>query len=128
MSDDELVKRLRATMNWGGAAGIKPINQDGPEAADAIERLTRERDEARAERDRDCIALGLEIKALRKDAESAEAEVARLREALSPFVTITKTDGPAWYYENADDSVVVRCELTVGEIRKARDVMEAPHD
>jgi hypothetical protein len=49
----DLVARLRETkLDWGGGGrfeppiGTYPINRDGSEAADAIERLTRERDEA----------------------------------------------------------------------------------
>lgn len=56
MTDDKnLVERLRAPAYWfsGSYAGHEGENGAPLEAADAIERLTRERDEARAALDRE---------------------------------------------------------------------------
>ena len=82
MTDDELVKRLREAER-----GAKKDSREEVlfvEAADAIEQLTRERDEALRRR----IVYSPDAKALSDRAEAAERKVEKLREALLKLITL----------------------------------------
>lgn len=98
----DLVKRLKLMTAVEQITGpdrkiIAKVSAIGTEAADAIEKLVRERDEARAERDKANVAWGkireaLSVTSTDKErdldakCEAAEAEVARLREALTSII------------------------------------------
>ena len=49
--------------------------------------------------------------------EAAEA-IVKLRDALTPFANIKADDGDT--FDTWHDDVVIRCEITVGDLRKAR--------
>lgn len=50
--------------------------------------------------------------------EDDKAEVKVLRAALQPFAGIKAEDGDT--FDKWGDSVVIRCEITVGDLKKAR--------
>lgn len=102
-----------ATENWVAANNLF-------KAADAIEALVKERDDARAE------VLKWQNLAANHEHEhkAAESKVGALKAALDPFIANTKTDEPVWYYETSYDIVAVRGELTVGEIRQASEAIK----
>ena len=58
--------------------------------------------------------------------EALEAEVERLREALEPFTF--REDGDDEAVSIQHPSIIVRCEVTYGDIQLARAALEARHD
>jgi hypothetical protein len=68
------------------------------------------------------VNLTAEMVELHKEKKAAEAEVARLREAVTPFASIKADDGDT--FDTWDDQVVIRCEITVRDMRKAREALE----
>lgn len=89
------------------------------EAANLIERLTAQvegfQDEIK--RLREQVRFASETDPAMR-AEAAEAERDRLKAALAPFAAIKADDGDD--FSAYDDQVVIRCEVTVGDLRKAR--------
>lgn len=118
MSDDEaLMKRLRDNVTeWLYQAeddGRGYINDAPFEAADAIERLTRERDDCREDYRRESkIAAGYAAALFR-----AERKIEKLREAIEVFA-----ERAAYYdpIENDDDEHAFVTRFTIGDLRRAR--------
>ena len=111
-SEKELVRKLRqphvrlAAENNLQAAERRQDERDA--AADAIERLLKERDEARAERDNfkgEYLDWQGIAERENKRAEAAEAEVVKLREALTEIAdkagAMPKDSGFKFYYDIA---------------------------
>lgn len=117
MSDDDLVKRLRAQA--ASRSGTADVMSDGSivwhplmiEAADAIERLTQERGEARGE----SLRWQNGCNAALDRAEAAERKVEKLRAALYPFAAPSEH-----YYEDFADHETLRVQLPAGWVRRAR--------
>lgn len=55
--------------------------------------------------------------------EALEAGVEELRAALKPFAQIKADDGDT--FDTWNDDVIIRCEVTVGDLKKARSALEA---
>lgn len=55
---------------------------------------------------------------IRAVVDAKEAEMEELRAALKPFAGIKADDGDD--FSAYDDQVVIRCEVTAGDLRKAR--------
>lgn len=109
MSDEELVKRL---VRFEGKTCVS--SDDEVLAADAIERLTRERDEARAYAvKRADEAHGIEI-ALHARADAAERKVEVLREALD-FYANEEVYKPDWRVRADDLTFKARAALAETE-------------
>lgn len=66
--------------------------------------------------------LGRTEKYERGRAEAAEARVEQLCKALAPFANIKADDGDT--FDNYEDQVIIRCEITAGDLRKARKALE----
>ena len=151
---DDIVARLRDGKNWlnGGACCgdvddaeccAAPACIFGEalkqfyEAADEIERLTQERDEAREARDATRDGARVNTAAIRKAvelaqeyksrADDAEAKVAKLREVLRPFGDVAEHDIGDDETE-ADMFRPTLCNhaprLSVGDLRRARAVLQ----
>jgi len=60
---------------------------------------------------------------IRAVVDAKEARVEELRAALKPFAGIKADDGDD--FSAYDDQVVIRCEVTVGDLKKARSALEA---
>lgn len=110
MSSD-LVKRLRSA---GLAYGMGKLPLD---AAEKIEALEGEVEQVSAL-----------LRASRSDAAqcirergAANARAERLHEALAPFAAIKADDGDT--FDTWGDQVVIRCEITVRDLRKAREAL-----
>ena len=134
MTEQELVERL--TTNRGNFHGTWLETMSA--AADAIERLVRERDEAQAlnnkyawERDkareeRDVAERRSEdhwkprVTAAESRASSAEAQLAEMREALRPFAEAAAGYDPD---EGEDRDVAWAHDFTIGSLRRARRVL-----
>jgi len=54
--------------------------------------------------------------------EAAEAEVERLKGVLGIFAAIKADDGDT--FDTWNDDVIIRCEVTVGDLKKARAALE----
>jgi len=106
MSDIE--KHLRHLRDVGGRSNL--------EAARAIEALRGEVERLRSTFNAGTVEQILKVTQDR--AEKAEAENARLKGALEVFAAIKADDGDT--FDKWDDSVVIRCEITVGDLKKAR--------
>lgn len=134
----ELMKRLTATrtqrdLNWNDVT--YPINPDGEEAALALEALAGEVEtwktncktvsEAWVKTCGESVLLAGEVGRLKETITTATnfneglaAERDRLKAAISPFAAIKADDGDD--FSTYDDQVVIRCEVTAGDLRKAR--------
>jgi len=101
----ELVERLRAA---GCHYGI-PIERDCAEAATALERVTRERDEW--ERRAGDAIMG-EAAAIER-AESAEAKLAEARKVIEPFAEASREFNFAMSPDGIDDGITVIASTVV---------------
>lgn len=109
----------KAYRNHKSAIGMPVADYD----ADGILCRALERSADRIE------ALETELAAATKHAQllnkmlgEAEACTERLREALKPFANIKADDGDT--FEGYNDDVIIKCEITVGDLKKARKAME----
>ena len=55
--------------------------------------------------------------------EDDRIKVEELRNALQPFAGIKADDGDT--FDTWNDDVIIRCEVTVGDLKKARSALEA---
>jgi chromosome segregation ATPase len=134
----DLVKRLRG---WkaGTSDDSRRMVWEMSEAADRIEALERrcrdlegevaalkaernEADEKCAVALEDCARWKREVKSATDIRVEAEARAERLREVLKPFANIKADDGDT--FDGWNDEVVIRCEITVGELKRARKALE----
>lgn len=76
-------------------------------------------DELVKERDRDSHIIAREF----RRAVKADKRCARLEAALAPFAAIKADDGDT--FDTWHDDVIIRCEVTVGDLKKARFALEA---
>jgi hypothetical protein len=60
--------------------------------------------------------------AYKRRAKAAEAEVERLKGVLGIFAAIKADDGDT--FDTWNDDVIIRCEVTVGDLKKARAALE----
>lgn len=56
-------------------------------------------------------------------AQALDGYINRLRDALWPFALIRADDGDD--FSGWHDDVIIRCEITVGDLRKAREALNA---
>lgn len=93
------------------------LRPEGDEAIRAgiravVDALVKERDLWKSDADRQ-----------RQIREDDKTRVEELRAALKPFAGIKADDGDD--FSAYDDQVVIRCEVTVGDLKKARSALEA---
>jgi len=106
---NKLLERLRTY--YGDDLACRTLLMD---ARHALEALAGDRDRTRA----DYETMKAHNKELFGKLSAAELERDRLKAALAPFAAIKADDGDD--FSTYDDQVVIRCEVTAGDLRKAR--------
>ena len=150
---DAVIERVRASAETGTWEGMVYVSVPDRESLLAhIAMLTRERNEARAEVERQTLRLAacgvvanantetsaVHAREMHPDYYSASvadvaravdremtlrAEVARLREALEPFA---KEAASLDYPDVPDDHALFMSSITMGDLRRARDALRDP--